>query len=128
MKNALLGTLVVAVVLVLVGQAFSNGKMDEVDDVAIMVSPQTLLLSSVQGGEVSVHSNIPLSLVDRASVELSGIPAISVGADSRGALEAKFNEAAVKAIVAAPRATLTLTGAYAAGGTFAASDTVRVVD
>ena len=116
------------VLLGVVGQAFSNGKADQGADVTIVVSPQTLLLASDQGGQVTVHTNIPLSQVDRSTVQLNGISAISTGADSRGHLVAKFDEGAVKAIVAPPQATLTLSGCYTDGTSFEASDTVRVIE
>jgi len=47
-------------------------------------------------------------------------------ADCRGELVAKFDEAAVKAIVEPPSATLTLTGMTIDGDEFSGSDTVKV--
>ncbi len=96
-------------------------------DVVIAVAPQTLLLSSVQGGEITVHVTIAYSRVDKSSVTLNGIPVKWTKADSRGELVAKFDEAAVKAIVSAPSAVLTLKGVTVDGEAFEGSDTVRVV-
>lgn len=94
--------------------------------VDVQVSPGTLLLSSDQGGQVSVHTNIPYLQVNAGSVQLSGIPVVWTKADSQGNLVAKFDESAVKAIVQPGRATLTLTGLYLNGVGFSGSDTVTV--
>ena len=111
-----------AILLGVVGQALSNGKNDQSEETAISVSPQTLLLSEVQSGRVTVHTNIPLA--DQEIVTLDGIPALTIYADNRGHLVAKFSEEAVKAIVAPPSAVLTLN----IDGLDVGSDTVRVVD
>lgn len=104
--------------------AFCGARTD--DPLGIAVSPQTLLLNSSRGGSVSVHTDIKLSAVDTTSLKLNGIPAKGAGADATGCLVASFDEAAVKAIVAPPQATLTLTGLYKDGTAFSGSDTVRV--
>ncbi len=93
-------------------------------DVDIVVSPNTLILSS-QGECVTVHAGIPYSTVDRSSVELNGIPARSTKPDSRGDLVAKFDIEDVKAMVTPPSATLTLTG-LADDGYFSGTETVTV--
>ena len=126
MSKVLIPVLALCAAVLLVGDALSNGRTDGDADVAIAVSPSTLLLGFDQGGEVTVHTNVPLGAVDRSTVELEGIAALYTKADARGHLVAKFDEGAVKAIVAAPNAMLTLTGAYLDGGTFAASDAVAV--
>jgi hypothetical protein len=112
----------------LIGQAFSNsaGRVD--DPLGVAVSPQTLLLSSDQGGRVTVHTSIPCSSVDRGTLALNGVPVSSVGADALGHLVAGFDEAAIKAVVTPPEAVMTLTGSYTDGTAFAGSDTVRVVE
>ena len=96
-------------------------------DVAVVVAPKTLLLSELQGGEITVHATIAYSQVDCATLTLNGIPVTWTKADSRGELVAKFDEAAVKAIVSAPSAVLTLKGATVDGEAFEGSATVRVV-
>lgn len=104
--------------------AFCGARTD--DPLGVAVSPQTLILNSEQGGFVCVHTDIKLSAVDTSSLALNGIPAKGAGADATGCLVASFDEAAVKAIVAPPGATLTLTGLYKDGTAFAGSDEVRV--
>jgi hypothetical protein len=91
-----------------------------------LVSPQTLLLGRDQGGEVTVHVEIPFSLVDPDSLELNGVPASGAFADNCGDLVAKFSEDAVKAIVAAPSAVLTLDGCTLDGLGFTGVDVVTV--
>ena len=109
----------------LAGTAFSNSRTD--DPLGVAVSPQMLLLSSDQGGEVTVHTAIPLSWVDRASVRLEGLVPIGIGADSCGNMVAKFVEAEVESIVSPPGAVLTLTGNYDEDGEpFSGSDEVQV--
>ena len=93
--------------------------------VAIAVSPSTLLKSADQC-DVTVHTTIPLSVVVRPTVKLNGIPAKGTWADNRGCLVARFDEDAVKAIVAPPSALLTLTGERIDGTLFSGSDRVRV--
>lgn len=105
--------------------ALCNERTD--DPLGIAVSPQTILLSSYQGGTVVVHTAIKLSTVDRGSVALSGIPAVRTRSDARGNLVADFNEEDVKAIVAPPESELTLTGLLLTGDPFSGSDIVRVV-
>jgi hypothetical protein len=96
------------------------------DPLGIAVSPQTLLLGTVQSGAVLVHTDIPLSAVATSTLELDGIPASGAYADSLGNLVAVFSETAVKSIVSPPAAELTLTGYYLSGAPFYGSDTVRV--
>ena len=97
------------------------------DELAVQISPGTIASNS-KGVWVTAHANIAYSSVVPASVELNGLSASSVFADSVGDLVAKFRLTAVKAIVSAPQAELTLTGVTKAGVEFAASDTVRVVE
>jgi len=86
-----------------------------------------MILNYDQGGTVTVHTDIPYSSVDKASLELSGIAVRGTKADSRGCLVAMFVEAEVKAIVSVPSTTLTLTGRTKDGASFAGSDTVLVM-
>ena len=95
-------------------------------EVDVQVAPHTLLLSSYQGGEVTVHAAIAYGEVDTESVTLNGIAVSWTKADCRGELVAKFDEEAVKAIVDAPSATLTLSGMTLDGEIFSGSDTVKV--
>jgi len=114
----------VLVTSILGGSAFSGERTAET--VEVQVAPQTLLLSSEQGGEVTVHVTIPYSHVDTSTLTLNGLAVAWTKADCRGELVAKFDEAAVKAIVEPPSATLTLTGMTIDGDEFSGSDTVKV--
>ncbi len=95
-------------------------------DVVILVSPQTILLSMDQGGEVTVHAEIRYSLVDTSQLTLNGIAPQSTYVDNRGELVVKFPEAAVKAIIAPPLTVLTLNGVTTGGEPFSGSDIVAV--
>jgi hypothetical protein len=97
------------------------------DELAVQISPGTIAMNS-RGGGVSAHANIACGLVVRESVQLNGIDASAVFADAVGDLVAKFPLDAVKQIVSAPETELTLTGVTTDGGSFALSDTVRVVE
>ena len=112
---------------VFVATAFCERADREVDGIGIMVSPRTIALDSL-GGSVSVHTNVPYGLVDTGSLELNGLTPYLTKPDLRGDLVAKFNLDAVKAIVAPPETTLTLTGVFKDGVPFSGTDTVRVVD
>jgi hypothetical protein len=106
------------------GQAFSRGRL--VEDIEIQVAPHMLLLSSVQSGEVTVHCDIPHSQVDTSSIEMNGVAVSWTKADDCGNLVAKFDEAAVKAVVEPPSTVLTLIGTTLDGTEFSGSDTVKV--
>lgn len=121
--------LLIAACLVLIATTavVSGGRSD--DPIGVAVSPQMLLLGSDQGGSVVVHTDgLAYSSVDPSSVTLNGIAATATKADLCGDLVAYFDEAAVKAIVAPPSATLTLSGSKLDGTTFSGSDTVKVAE
>lgn len=96
------------------------------ESVEIQIAPSTLLLNSSQGGSVTVHADIPYSVVDATSVKLDGIAATSTFADDCGDLVAKFKETEVESGLVVGRATLTLTGLTTDGTAFWGTDTVRV--
>lgn len=106
--------------------AFANSNSRTDDAIGVAVSPQKLLLGTVQSGSVLVHTSISFSSVATSTLELNGLPAAGAFADSLGHLVASFHEAEVKAIVAPPMATLTLTGSYLSGESFGGSDVVAV--
>ena len=108
MRKAVVLAGLMSVVLGSAREAFGNNRTD--DPLGIAVSPQALILGVEQSGRVTVHTDIPGSAVDRATVALNGIPASSTWVDLRGNLVAGFGEADVKAIVEPDEATLTLTG------------------
>lgn len=128
MRRMILSFVAVGVLLVVIGQAFSSNSGRTDDPLGVAVSPQTLLLSSDQGGSVTVHTSIPYGSVDRGTLILNGVPVWWTKADSLGHLVANFRESEVKAIVSPPETTLTLSGLYTDGDAFAGSDTVRVVE
>ena len=111
--------------IVLASPALSGGRSD--DPLGVAVSPQTFILG-VEQGSVSVHTDLPLSQVDRdAGVTLNGVAAIRIGADARGCLVAKFDEEEIEAILSPPSEVMTLRGTRKDGTTFSGSDTVRVI-
>ncbi len=127
------GTLVSACLLGVVSTAyvpgaFCLGSSETAIDIAISVSPQTIVLGCDKGARVTVHTDIRLAVVDRASLTLSGVSPVLVKADSRGNLVAKCDQASIEALVAPPEATLVLTGATKDGVPFGGSDTVRVIE
>lgn len=92
------------------------------DEPAMMASPSTIVLAKVS--TLTVHTNIPASTVEPGSFALNGAAPTGVGVDSCGDIVGKF---AVADLGLAPgTATLTLTGAFADGGTFTATDVVTV--
>ena len=97
------------------------------EEVVIAVAPQTMLLSSIQSGEVTVHVEIAHSRVDCATITMNGVPVMWTKADSRGELVAKFDEEMVKGVVEVPSTVLTLKGLTVEGEPFEGSDEVRVV-
>ena len=106
----------------------SNASAGSAFDIAITVSPSTIVLGYDKGDRVTVHTDIPLAQVDRASVTMNGITPLFVKADNCGDLVAKFDQASVEALVEPPSATLTLTGLTIDGAPFSGSDDVRVID
>ena len=97
------------------------------DPVDIYVSPSVLVLQSKTASPITVHATVKLSTVNAATVQLNGIPAKSVFADSRGELVAKFDIAAVKALAElSPELTLTLTADLKDGSEITGIDVVQV--
>ena len=117
--------LALSVVCLCVGRASPNGQNDGGDGIQITVAPNTIVLGSPVGA-VTVHTNLPYGSVVKSSVMLNEAAPIGVWADDRGHLVARFALADL-AGVEPPEVTLTLTGVLVDRTTFAASDTVRVV-
>lgn len=108
--------------LSLAGITLANGALSDNDAPAIMVSPSTIVLAKVN--TISVHTNIPASVVVPASLELNGAAPMSVYVDNLGHIAAKF---AVADLNLQPgRAILTLTGNFDDGANIFASDVVTV--
>ena len=125
MRRGLLTACVITIAIGIAATGISNSRTD--DPLGVAVSPQTLLLGCEQGGSVVVHTFIPYSTVDTATVELNGIAATWTKADDCGYLVAYFDEGEIKAIVSPPSAVLTLTGKTKDGVPFEGSDGVRVI-
>lgn len=118
---------ITAVVILLAAAAsfVMANKANDADEFCITITPKTLVLSN-SGTVVSVHSNIPYSLVVTASLTLNGLDADYTKADACGDLVVKFTRDDVKGIVEPGEATLTLSGVLYDGSYFQASDTILV--
>ena len=123
-KNRIIAGLIMFGLVSITPLATGNQRTEDLLGVA--VSPQVLLLGKVQTGTVKVHTYIPLSSVDRLSLQLNGVPAIGAYADALGQLVAVFAEEEIKSIVAPPVEAMTLTGEYVTGEQFAGTDIVGV--
>ena len=118
--------LLLALVMGISGGVILANKAADNDGICIVISPNTLKLSK-NTACITVHSNIPIGIVDCDSLQLGGIDPVLVKADSLGHLVAKFDNEALKAIVEPGQVTLTLTGLLV-DGPFAASDTITVIE
>ena len=94
----------------------------------ITIAPQTLVLSSKSTSWVTVHTDLPYSAVQSASVSLDDIPIAWSKADSRGYFVAKFQIATIKGFATPPSAELTIEGLLKDGQTFVGTDTVSVIE
>jgi len=94
--------------------------------IAIQVSPN-VVNTTAKGQWLTIHADIPLGVVDTASVYVNGVAVDWTKADAQGNLVAKFCLDDVLAVIAPPSATLTLTGTTKLGATFSGTDTVKVV-
>lgn len=105
-----------------------QGNEDETEDVDITITPMTIHLGVDAGDWVTVHTNLPYSTVEAASVELNGIPLVFAKSDSLGYFVAKLNRDDVEATVEPPWAILEFTGWTYDGQEFYATDAIRVRD
>jgi len=109
MKKTFLGVLALSGVvgLGLVGTVMANSAVDGALP-AMMASPQMIVLAKVT--TLTIHTNIPATDVDLATVALNGVAPTGLGVDNCGHLVAKF---AVADLALDPgEVTLTLTGLY----------------
>lgn len=105
-------------------------------EIEVLVSPQTILLSSRAKGpqkvEVTVHAEIEYSDVATYTVKLADIEALFTFADARGDLVAKFEldwvVDEVQDMLEVGWAVLTLEGETKDGEAFSGQDTVRVIE
>ncbi|MHB8902989.1 MAG: hypothetical protein ACYC6Y_29870 [Thermoguttaceae bacterium] len=93
----------------------------------ITVSPNVINIGS-QSEVVTVHTDIPYSLVVGASVTLDGIDIAWWKSDNQGYFVAKFDAITVKDSLEPGTVELVLTGTTSDGVSFSGSDTVQVVD
>lgn len=124
MRKALLSICVFVLTLGLL----AGPLLSETSDVTtpIMISPNTINLDS-EGVWVTVHAEIPYSIVLGASVTLDGIPVEVTKADARGELVAKFCVDDVRDIVEPGTVELTLVGLTETGEEFTGTDTIKVI-
>jgi hypothetical protein len=104
----------------------ARADLGETLEIPISVEPHTLQLGSV-GTWVTVHAQIPASIVVGMTVQLNGVEVVYTKADNRGELVAKFALDSIKSIVAPPDALLTLTGVCRDGTAFTGSAVVPVI-
>jgi hypothetical protein len=100
----------------------------------IKVSPNVINISSA-ATVVTIHTDLPYSLVVGASVTLNDLEISWWKADDRGYFVAKFSSDEVKALDEVAEAgeagtlvTLTLDGTLVDGETFSGTDDVKVID
>jgi hypothetical protein len=94
-------------------------------EIFVKVSPNTIVIAS-PGDWITVHTDIAYGSVDTSSITLNGVAVAWTKSDLRGNLVAKFAQADIKAIIAPPEVTLTLSGLTNGGEPFTGSDTVAV--
>lgn len=117
-----LGFVLATSVLVLASAPILTATMD----VAVEVSPQTIILHADGPTWVTAHADIPYDQVDGGTVYLDGISATRTEADLCGNLVALFAGGEVKEILEPGFQTLTLTGLTVDQEPFTGSATVRV--
>lgn len=98
-------------------------------DMSVKVSPAVLVLSAPTQW-ITIHTDMPLSRVDRSSLNVAvngcAVPIAVVMADSRGQMVLKLTQADVDLYVAPPSATFVVTGCTKDPSTFEGTDTIRV--
>ncbi len=125
MKHMLFQFLTIAVLVICVSAVGTSYGDDA--SITIIVSPKTIVLGS-RGQWITAHTDIPLNIVDCATLELNGVPVAWTDVDCCGNLVAKFNKSEIDAIVSPPSALLTLTGATIDDVLFSGADEVRVME
>lgn len=93
--------------------------------VEIQVAPAQIVLKAPSTW-LTVHADIPYSVVDDGSVQINGLDADQVFADDCGNLVAKVEMGRIKDLVAPPSVEITLTGLTTEAEAFSGSETVRV--
>lgn len=109
---------------------FLAGGLNAQEPVTITITPNQFVLD-YQGTKVTVHTNIPYGDAIGESIEMHNMDGASIDpiliiSDDRGYLVVKFSADDLAMIVSPPSAELTMTGDYTAGGSFSATDAIRV--
>jgi hypothetical protein len=125
MRRAAILTIAVAVVSMLMA-AGSNAQ----EPVTITIAPNQFVLA-YQGTKLTVHTNILCGDAISESIEMHNLDGASIDpigfkCDDRGYLVVKFSAEDVAMIVSPPSAELTMTGDLTNGGSFSATDAIRV--
>ena len=120
-------TLTLAVAVVSMFMALGSSAQEPV---SITIAPNTFVLA-YQGTKVTVHTNIPYGDAINESIEMHNLDGASIDPigfkfDDRGFLVVKFSAEDLAMIVSPPSAELTMTGDLTAGGSFTATDAIRV--
>ncbi len=100
------------------------------EEIGIVVSPNVINIAS-QATVVTVHTDIPFSAVEGASVTLNDIGITFWKSDNRGYFVAKFSSEEVKAldeVKAGMTVILTLSGTTTDGEEFSGMDEVKVIE
>ena len=100
----------------------------DVENIQIQVSPNVLNLGS-KGEVITVHTDLPYSIVTGASVFLNGVPISWWKSDDRGFFVAKFDIDKVKyeAGLLVGENKILLTGVTTSGVQFSGEQTLKVV-
>lgn len=115
-------------VLALVALTIAPMRAADVQEIEIQCSPAVVNLSATPNGNwFTVHADIAYGAVEKATVELNGVPVNWTKSDNQGYLVAKFILGDVRAILVRGNNTLTLSGETVDGGMFTGSTTVLVV-
>ncbi len=123
-RAAILWVTVAVVSLLLSGVSYAQG------EVTIVIAPKQFVID-YQGTRVTVHTSIPYGDAVNESIEMHNMDGASIDpiayfADDRGFLVVKFSAEDLRMIVSPPSAELTMTGDFTAGGSFSATDMIRV--
>ncbi len=98
---------------------------------SVTVSPNVLILRAPTNW-ITIHTNLALSAVERATVEVAvdgnPLPLAAIFADSRGQMVIKIAQDEVDPYVEPPHATFVVSGYTKAGLSFEGSDTIVVKD
>ncbi len=125
MRKAAILTIAVAVVSMLMASGSSAQ-----EPVTITIAPNQFVLA-YKGTQLTVHTNIPYGDAINDSIEMHNLDGASIDpigfkTDDRGYLVVKFSAEDVSKIVSPPSAELTMTGDLTGGGSFSATDAIRV--